>query len=85
MNDVLASLRYLLGDRAVFLPVAFGDKKPTLAGWQKLTFAQSQTAEHRRALELAIARGGNLGCCLASRPKACARSISTLTRWLSHS
>jgi hypothetical protein len=64
MNDVLSSLHYLLGDRAVFIPLALGTKIPTLEGWQKLTFAESQCDNHQRALAEAIAKQGNIGVVL---------------------
>lgn len=50
-NDIYA----LLG-KAVLLPVKRGEKRPIDAGWQALTFAQTQTPEYRARLEQ-----GNVG------------------------
>ena len=52
---------YKLIGRAVLLPLPRGKKAPSLNGWQKTTFAQTQTPAYRAALLRAIERGGNIG------------------------
>jgi Protein of unknown function (DUF3631)/Bifunctional DNA primase/polymerase, N-terminal len=62
-EQVLADLYSLLRE-AVLLPIPLGKKGPVIAGWQRLTFKDTQTAGYQRELRKAIQRSGNIGVSL---------------------
>src|SRR5271165_4335291 len=62
-TPILAHLYDLLG-RVVLLPIPKGEKGPTIPGWQKLTFEDTQTPQYQKMLETRGVRGGNIGALL---------------------
>jgi hypothetical protein len=62
-EQILAHLYHLLG-RVVLLPIPLKTKGPRINGWQKLTFADTQTPEYQRMLLECVKRGGNIGVLL---------------------
>jgi bifunctional DNA primase/polymerase-like protein len=63
-GNILAQLYTLLGERAVLLPLPFGEKKPLRPGWQSTTFEDTKAPDYQKELEAAIDRGGNIGVLL---------------------
>ena len=59
----LVKLHALVGDRAVFLPLKFGFKKPHWTGWQQTTFKATRSVRNRGLLAAAFRRG-NIGVLL---------------------
>ena len=51
----------LVGERAVLLPVRYGEKGPRFENWQQTTFEQTLAIKYRAQLGVALARGGNIG------------------------
>jgi hypothetical protein len=48
----------------VILPIPIGEKGPVFKGWNKMTYEQTQAEEYQKWIEMAVARGGNLGILL---------------------
>jgi hypothetical protein len=61
--NTLQQLYDLLG-KVVLLPIPLGKKGPTIAGWARLSFADTQRADYQRTLAQAESRGGNIGVLL---------------------
>jgi hypothetical protein len=65
MNEITVIEKfYRIFGEVVLVPIPLGTKKPILKGWQKLTFAASQSPAHREKLLATVARGGNIGILL---------------------
>jgi Bifunctional DNA primase/polymerase, N-terminal len=47
--------------KAVLLPLPLATKRPTIKGWQNITYEQTQAPDYQKQLVAAIARGGNIG------------------------
>jgi hypothetical protein len=62
-TSVIDKLYRLFGP-VVLIPIPLGTKRPILRRWQKLTFEESLLPAHRKKLEAAVARGGNIGILL---------------------
>ncbi len=63
-NAPLDHIRELIGERAVFVPISLGEKRPKSPGWQATTFEQMQSTEYQQLLAKVQARGGNIGVLL---------------------
>jgi hypothetical protein len=63
LDRVVAPLLELLGDEAVLIPEVYGEKRPRLRGWSRLTPA-SLDPYYFKALEESVLAGGNLGALL---------------------
>jgi Bifunctional DNA primase/polymerase, N-terminal len=62
--SALSTLYSLVGDRAVLLPLPFGEKRPANTGWQNTTFERTREADYQEQLSAAIERQGNIGVLL---------------------
>ena len=60
-NKVLSGLYQLLGRRTVLLPIPLKTKRPVEAGWESITFEDTQKPDYQAALQTAIERKGNIG------------------------
>jgi hypothetical protein len=65
-QETLHHLYCLLGE-VVLLPIALGKKGPHRAGWQTITYADTQADDYQRDLIQAAQRGGNIGVLLGPR------------------
>jgi putative DNA primase/helicase len=61
--QLLQDFYHLLGN-AVLIPIPTGKSEPILAGWQRLTFADTQTRSYQLQLLETIKTGGNFGVLL---------------------
>ena len=46
----LETLRKWLGERAILLPLPFGEKKPVWPDWQSTTFERTQESDYQEKL-----------------------------------
>jgi hypothetical protein len=63
LDRVVAPLLELLGDAALLIPEAYGEKRPRLRGWNRLT-KDRLDAYYFKMLEASVIEGGNLGVLL---------------------
>ena len=60
LDRVVAPLLELLGEETLLIPEAYGEKRPRLRGWNRLTPA-SLDDYYFKTLEASVIEGGNLG------------------------
>jgi hypothetical protein len=65
-SQILSALYSCLGNRAILLPIPFGEKGPKGKGWPATTFERTQEPDYQEELAKAEARKGNIGVLLTS-------------------